>query len=92
VYTFHCSTEGCQATLVSSHEHPSCHNPRDRWVLNAEIKLDESDGGGTMRINLCPDCAAHFLNLDEDFFRGLERTESLISGNRPAHLSNIIEN
>jgi hypothetical protein len=97
VYVFKCATEGCEAVLESAKPRPSCHNPRKRWILNAEIKLDEEDreefgGAESIRINLCPDCASHYLNLDEDFYKSLEHTESMIDGNRPVHLSKALEN
>ncbi len=92
MYRFECSTEGCTAVLESSHAHPSSHNPRNRWLFNVHIKLDDDDGGGEIIVNLCPDCAAYVLNLNEDFYRSLERTENMIEGNRPAHISDAMKN
>jgi hypothetical protein len=65
--TFECSTEGCPHVT----SHPFSDDPRLRWIID----LTYEENGITKYANFCPMCAEEFLDLDEDFYKTMQRTE-----------------
>lgn len=67
---FECSTIGCpHVTFI-----PYNDDPKLRWIIGFDA-TDETTGE-PIKVNFCPKCIDEFMDLDDDFFKSLKRTES----------------
>jgi hypothetical protein len=74
VRIYECTIMGCDEFTFE----PTPSDPRQRWMVDLHL----SDERGLFIVTFCPAHVKALMNLTEEFFERLERTEKLVQSAR----------